>query len=50
MPPKMAIQWSGSKKLTWLGGPLLLAARNSRLALGRGIAAKIFVETIQQEG
>lgn len=32
------------------GGPILLAVRNSRLALGRGMAGKIFVETIQQEG
>jgi ferrous iron transport protein A len=28
------------------GGPLLLAVRNSRLALGRGMAAKIVVEAI----
>jgi len=27
------------------GGPLLLAVRNSRLALGRGMASKILVET-----
>ncbi len=26
------------------GGPLLLAVRDSRLALGRGMASKIFVE------
>ena len=26
------------------GGPLLLAVRNSRLALGRGMASKILVE------
>ena len=27
------------------GGPLLLAVRDSRLALGRGMASKILVET-----
>jgi len=27
------------------GGPLLLAVRNTRLALGRGMASKILVET-----
>ncbi len=27
------------------GGPLVLAVRDSRLALGRGMAGKIFVET-----
>jgi Fe2+ transport system protein FeoA len=31
------------------GGPLLLAIRDSRLALGRGMANKIFVETIRKE-
>lgn len=28
------------------GGPLLLAVRNSRLALGRGMASKILVESV----
>jgi len=28
------------------GGPLLLAVRDSRLALGRGMAHKIIVETV----
>ena len=28
------------------GGPLLLAVRDSRLALGRGMAHKIFVEAV----
>ncbi len=28
------------------GGPLLLAVRDTRLALGRGMAAKIIVETV----
>jgi Fe2+ transport system protein FeoA len=30
------------------GGPLVLAVRGSRLALGRGMASKIFVETKQR--
>ena len=28
------------------GGPLLLAVRNTRLALGRGMASKILVEPV----
>ncbi|MFZ5910270.1 MAG: FeoA family protein [Chloroflexota bacterium] len=31
------------------GGPLLLSVRDSRLAIGRGMAQKIFVEIISGE-
>lgn len=31
------------------GGPLVIAIRNSRVALGRGMAHKIYVESIEDK-